>query len=128
MVKITCFKAYDVRGRVPEKLEDLAYRIGRAYAAFLSPARVAVGRDIRASSLPLAAALTEGLNEAGVDVWDVGLCSAFDKVIDTNVVVSGLNFGGNPKAVLELVRKNHLQNITSPFILNVEKVLTRRFG
>ena len=38
--KIACFKAYDVRGRVPEELnEDLAYRIGRAYAAFLSPAR-----------------------------------------------------------------------------------------
>jgi putative PIN family toxin of toxin-antitoxin system len=50
-------------------------------------------------------------------------------VIDTNVVVSALNFGGNPKAILELVRKNRLQNITSPFILNeVEKVLTRKFG
>jgi putative PIN family toxin of toxin-antitoxin system len=50
-------------------------------------------------------------------------------VIDTNVVVSALNFGGNPKVVLELARKNHLQNITSPFILNeVEKVLTRKFG
>jgi len=50
-------------------------------------------------------------------------------VIDTNVVVSALNFGGNPKAVLELARKNHFQNITSPFILNeVEKVLTQKFG
>jgi phosphomannomutase len=80
MVKITCFKAYDVRWRVPEELnEDLAYRIGRACAAFLSPARVAVGRDVRTSSLPLAAALTAGLSEAGVEIWDVGLCSAFDK-------------------------------------------------
>jgi len=50
-------------------------------------------------------------------------------VIDTNVVVSALNFGGNPKAVLELARKNHFQNITSPFILDeVEKVLTQKFG
>ena len=75
MPKLSCFKAYDVRGRVPEELnEDLAYRIGRAYAAFLSPARVAVGRDIRFSSLPLAEALTAGLNDAGVEVWDLGLC------------------------------------------------------
>ena len=75
MGKISCFKAYDVRGRVPGELnEDLAYRIGRAYAAFLSPARVAVGRDIRFSSLPLAEALTAGLNDAGVEVWNLGLC------------------------------------------------------
>jgi phosphomannomutase len=75
MAAIPCFKAYDVRGRVPEELnEDLAYRIGRAYAAYLTPARVAVGRDMRTSSLPLAAALTAGLNAAGVEVWDIGLC------------------------------------------------------
>jgi len=50
-------------------------------------------------------------------------------VIDTNVVVSALNFGGNPKAVLELARKNRIHNITTPFILNeVEKVLLRKFG
>ena len=61
MGKLPCFKAYDVRGRVPEELnEELAYRIGRAYAAFLSPARVAVGRDVRTSSLPLAEALAAG--------------------------------------------------------------------
>src|SRR3989339_259880 len=75
MQKLSCFKAYDVRGRVPEELnEDLAYRIGRAYAAFLSPGRVAVGRDIRFSSLPLTEALAAGLNDAGVEVWDLGLC------------------------------------------------------
>jgi len=75
METLSCFKAYDVRGRVPGELnEDLAYRIGRAYAAFLSPARVAVGRDIRFSSLSLAEALAAGLNEGGVEVWDLGLC------------------------------------------------------
>jgi phosphomannomutase len=75
MQNLPCFKAYDVRGRVPEELNaDLAYRIGRAYAAFLSPARVAVGRDVRASSLPLADALAAGLNDSGVEVWDLGLC------------------------------------------------------
>jgi phosphomannomutase len=75
MGNLTCFKAYDVRGRVPEELnEELAYRIGRAYAAFLKPLKVAVGRDVRTSSLPLARALAAGLNDSGVEVWDLGLC------------------------------------------------------
>lgn len=45
--QMTAFKAYDIRSRVPDELnEDIAYRIGRAYAEFLRPARVIVGRDI----------------------------------------------------------------------------------
>ena len=74
MTDITCFKAYDVRGRVPEELnEDITYRIGRAYAAFLNPSRVAVGQDIRLSSPSLAQALTNGLTDSGVDVVDIGV-------------------------------------------------------
>jgi phosphomannomutase len=74
MTEITCFKAYDVRGRVPEQLnEEIAYRIGRAYAAFLGPGRVAVGRDIRLSSASLANALISALIDAGVDVADIGV-------------------------------------------------------
>jgi putative PIN family toxin of toxin-antitoxin system len=50
-------------------------------------------------------------------------------VIDTNIVISALNFGGNPKAVLELARENRIHNFTTPFIINeVEKVLTQKFG
>jgi len=50
-------------------------------------------------------------------------------VIDTNVIISALNFGGNPKAVLELARKRHIRNTTSPFIINeIDRVLTRKFG
>jgi len=50
-------------------------------------------------------------------------------VIDTNIIISGLNFGGNPKAVLELARKRHIRNTTSPFITNeIERVLTRKLG
>jgi phosphomannomutase len=75
MTSINCFKAYDVRGRVPEDLdEDITYRIGRAYAAFVGPRKVAVGRDIRKTSPALTAALVRGLNEAGVDVLDIGIC------------------------------------------------------
>jgi len=74
MAEITCFKAYDVRGRVPEELNaDVAYRIGRAYAEFVKPRRVAVGRDIRLTSIELAEALSDGLTTAGVDVIDIGV-------------------------------------------------------
>ena len=75
MGQLPCFKAYDVRGRVPEELDDrLAYHIGRAYAAYLIPRRVAVGRDIRLSSAELVDALASGLMETGAEVVDLGLC------------------------------------------------------
>ena len=75
MEEITCFKAYDVRGRVPDQLnEDIARRIGRAYAEIIKPQQVVVGHDIRLSSESIKAALTEGLLEQGVDVYDIGLC------------------------------------------------------
>jgi phosphomannomutase len=72
---LTAFKAYDVRGRLPTELNDsLAYDIGRAYAAFVRPKKVAVGYDIRLSSPGLAAALKRGLMDCGTDVYDIGLC------------------------------------------------------
>jgi phosphomannomutase len=73
--ELACFKAYDLRGRVPDELnEDLARQIGRAYVAFLKPRKVVVGHDIRLSSPGMVASLTEGLLEAGVDVLDIGRC------------------------------------------------------
>jgi phosphomannomutase len=73
--KISGFKAYDFRGRIPSEINPgVAYRIGRAYAEFLKPKRVIVGRDIRLSSEELCAALTNGLLDSGVDVYDIGLC------------------------------------------------------
>ena len=75
MKEITCFKAYDVRGRVPDQLnEDIARRIGRAYAEVIKPRQVVVGHDIRLSSEAIKAALVQGLLEQGVDVYDIGLC------------------------------------------------------
>jgi phosphomannomutase len=96
MKKITCFKAYDVRGRVPEELdEDIAYRIGRAYAAFVEPHTVAVGRDIRASSPKLNAALISGLTDSGVDVIDIGIggtelvyFATFSRKLDGGIMVT----------------------------------------
>jgi phosphomannomutase len=75
MSELTCFKAYDVRGRIPDQLnEEIAYRIGRAYAEVIEPQRVVVGHDIRLTSEQIKAALTDGLRDAGVDVLDIGLC------------------------------------------------------
>ncbi|MEP5764583.1 MAG: phosphomannomutase [Halieaceae bacterium] len=75
MSQLTCFKAYDVRGRIPDQLnEDIARRIGQAFAAVIKPKRVVVGHDIRLSSEAIKAALSDGLMEAGVEVFDIGLC------------------------------------------------------
>ena len=75
MQEITCFKAYDVRGRVPDQLnEEIARRIGRAFAEVVKPRQVVVGHDIRLSSESIKAAVTQGLLEQGVDVHDIGLC------------------------------------------------------
>lgn len=75
MSELSCFKAYDVRGRIPDQLnEDIAYRIGRAYAEVIKPKRVVVGHDIRLSSEAIKAAVSNGLRDAGVDVYDIGLC------------------------------------------------------
>ncbi|MFT4046711.1 MAG: phosphomannomutase [Solimonas sp.] len=72
---LTCFKAYDIRGRVPDELnEDIAYRLGLAFAQHFRPARVALGRDIRHSSAALLNALAHGLAQHGVEVLDLGLC------------------------------------------------------
>jgi phosphomannomutase/phosphomannomutase/phosphoglucomutase len=74
MSSLDSFKAYDIRGRIPDEInESLAYDIGRAYAAFVRPQRVAVGYDIRLSSPALAAALKQGLRDCGSDVLDIGL-------------------------------------------------------
>ena len=95
-MKLSAFKAYDIRGRIPDEINpQLARDIGRAYAHFVKPKRVVVGRDIRASSEELAAALSQGLLQAGVDVLDIGLCgtegvyfSTFDEGVDGGIMVT----------------------------------------
>ena len=73
--KLSCFKAYDIRGRVPDELNtDIAYAIGRAYAEVVAPKKVVVGHDIRLTSEAIKAAVAQGLMDAGVDVYDIGQC------------------------------------------------------
>jgi phosphomannomutase len=74
MTPLTCFKAYDVRGRIPDQInEDVAYRIGRAYAQAIKPKKVVVGYDIRLTSPQFCQALSQGLMDEGVDVYNIGL-------------------------------------------------------
>lgn len=70
------FKAYDIRGLVPSELDaDLARRIGHAFARLLDARRLLVGRDARTHSPEIAAAVVEGMRDAGADVVDIGLAS-----------------------------------------------------
>jgi phosphomannomutase len=73
-ISIDCFKAYDVRGRIPDQLNaDIAYRIGNATAEYLDANSIVLCRDIRHSSDELASAVARGLVEAGCDVLDIGV-------------------------------------------------------
>jgi len=75
MDRINCFKAYDIRGKVPSELDaELAYKIGIAFAQHINAEKIIIGHDIRKSSEALSDALTRGLNDNGVDVIDIGLC------------------------------------------------------
>lgn len=73
--EITCFKAYDIRGRVPEQLnDDVAYRVGRAFVQHLGAKTVVVGHDVRLTSETLTQALVSGLTDAGATVYQLGQC------------------------------------------------------
>ncbi|MBF7081596.1 phosphomannomutase [Desulfallas sp. Bu1-1] len=105
------FKAYDIRGRVPEELnEEVAYRIGRAYVELFKTGKVAVGYDVRLSSPALAAALARGLADGGCDVIELGLCgteqvyfAAFHLELDGGIMVTASH---NPREYngMKLVR------------------------
>lgn len=74
MTTFTCFKAYDIRGKLGTELnEEIAYKIGRAYGQIYQPKTVVVGCDVRLSSEDLKQATIRGLNDAGVNVLDLGM-------------------------------------------------------
>jgi len=99
---VALFKAYDLRGKVPEELnEDIAYNIGRAYTQLYSPKKVAVGYDIRNESPSISSALIKGLVEGGADVLNIGLCgteevyfATFHHGLDGGIMVTASH---NPK-------------------------------
>ncbi|QGN38803.1 O9 family phosphomannomutase RfbK [Klebsiella oxytoca] len=113
MAKLSCFKAYDIRGELGEELnEDIAYRIGRAYGEFLKPETIVVGGDVRLTSESLKLALAQGLIDAGTDVLDIGLSgteeiyfATFHLGVDGGIEVTAshnpMNYNG-----MKLVREN----------------------
>lgn len=116
--KLSCFKAYDIRGKVPSELDEkLSYTIGRAYAQIINPGTVVVGYDIRLESLGLAESLIKGLNVAGVKVINIGLCGTEEVYFHTfNRQHEGVGGGimvtasHNPKGYngMKLVRENSI--------------------
>ncbi|MXU66494.1 phosphohexomutase domain-containing protein [Oceanomicrobium pacificus] len=90
MQELTCFKAYDVRGKLGDNLDaDIVRRIGRAFAEVMKPGISVVGRDTRDSSATLAAALIEGLRDGGSDVVDIGLCGTEEVYFATTHLGAG---------------------------------------
>ncbi len=95
-IDITCFKAYDIRGKVPSQLnEDVAYRIGRAFVDFLSAKKVVVVHDVRLTSPQLTDALVEGITDGGADVLHLGrggteevYFATFDLGVDGGICVT----------------------------------------
>ena len=112
MTSLTCFKAYDIRGQLGVELnEDIAYRIGRAYAQFLDAKRIVIGGDMRLSTDGLKQALANGLMDAGCDVIDLGMTgteevyfAAFHLDVDGGIEVTAshnpIDFNG-----MKLVRR-----------------------
>lgn len=113
MWPVSCFKTYDIRGTVPEQLnEELAWRIGRALCQVLSAKTVVIGHDIRLSSPALSAALAKGLTEGGAKVIDIGLCgteqvyfSVFHLNADAGICITASHNPANYNG-MKLVGKN----------------------
>jgi phosphomannomutase len=111
--KLTCFKAYDIRGELGVELnEDVAYRIGRAYGEYLKPNKMVLGGDVRLTSEVLKLALAKGLQDAGTDVVDIGVTGteeiyfatsylALDGGIEVTASHNPMNYNG-----MKLVREN----------------------
>ena len=128
--RLASFKAYDVRGRIPDELNaDLARKIGRAYARFLKPKKVVVGHDIRLSSPEIAAALIEGLTGCGVHVAKLGQCgteqvyhATFDLGLDGGIMVTASH---NPKDYngLKLVREDARPISSDTGLHDIEKMI-----
>ncbi|HOJ19389.1 MAG: phosphomannomutase [Ignavibacteriales bacterium] len=88
MKRINCFKAYDIRGKVPAELnEDLAYKIALGFTKLTGCKTVVVGNDIRSSSEAISGALIKGFLDVGVDVTDIGMCG-------TEMIYFGTSFLG----------------------------------
>lgn len=130
MHELKCFKAYDIRGVVPQELNaDLAYKIGVAYSSIINPNNVIVGYDIRLESLSLTNALINGLTNAGSNVINIGLCGTEEVYYNTfsNKKIGGgimITASHNPKGYngMKMVKADAI-----PISLNDDLQLIRDF-
>ena len=85
MKTLSAFKAYDIRGIVPQDLNpELAYDIGRAFASEFNSKQIVIGYDIRLESPGLSEALCNGLMDSGVEIIHLGLCGTEEVYFDTS--------------------------------------------
>ncbi|WP_292364939.1 MULTISPECIES: phosphomannomutase/phosphoglucomutase [unclassified Methanoculleus] len=109
------FRAYDIRGRYPDELDEAtAQRIGNAFVALLAAERIVVGRDMRPSSVPLARAFIRGAVEAGAEVADIGMAST--PLLNYAVVAGGFDGGA-------MVTASHLPGEMNGFKLARENAV-----
>lgn len=109
---LSCFKAYDIRGRVPEDVNaPLACALGRAMTEVCGAKRVVLGRDARLSGPELRDALATGLAHGGAQVTDIGLCgteeiyyAAANHAFDLGVMITGSHNPANENGV-KIVRR-----------------------
>ena len=136
MNKLTCFKAYDIRGQLGSELNaDIAYRIGRAFAEYLTPRDVVVGGDVRLSSAELVAALVAGLRDSGVNVIDLGMVGTevmyfatshlnVDGGIEVTASHNPIDFNG-----MKLVREGSRPISSDSGLLDIKRLAeTNQFG
>ena len=87
--EISCFKAYDVRGKIPSELnEEVAFKIGVAIASYFSTQSVVIGYDVRPSSLEILDALAKGIQSQQSEVMSIGLCGTEEIYFATNYLDS----------------------------------------
>lgn len=129
MSLLSCFKAYDIRGKLGEELNtDIAYRIGRAFGEYLKPKKVVLGGDVRLTSEELKLALANGLQDAGTDVYDIGVSgteevyfATFHLEMDGGIEVTAshnpMDYNG-----MKLVRKNSQPISGDTGLLDIKKL------
>ncbi|VAW48745.1 Phosphomannomutase, partial [hydrothermal vent metagenome] len=133
---LNAFKAYDIRGKVPEDLNpELAYQIGRAYASEFSPKQIVIGYDIRLESPEIAQSLSQGLMDSGVDVINIGLCGTEEVYFatphyqaDGGIMVTASH---NPKGYngMKLVAKGSVPISGDSGLKNIEqRILNQKFS
>jgi phosphomannomutase len=133
--RLESFKAYDVRGKVPEQLNTgMAELIARAYSELIHPSRVVVGHDVRLTSPDLAAALARGLVASGVDVIDIGLVgteevyhATFALGVDGGVMVTASH---NPREYngMKFTRSQARPISSDTGLFDIEKMVRSRLG